>query len=134
MVLGNDLGAGLRGEWLATAEDFPEPRHREQPSAQAQQFLVMAAFDDHTPRAGFKKNDFLDVTLRQSVSLPAALEEETGNDCERQRQTEREGRAFACSGVNLENAAYLFEVGFHHVHADSPAGQIGDSRGSGESR
>ena len=79
-----------------------------------------------------RAHEFDDRELRQREAMILDTDDERRDDGQRQRDLDDEGGACAEVRAQVDRAADLFDIGFHHVHADAAAGHVGDFRGGGE--
>ena len=70
--------------------------------------------------------------LGNDEPLPAAGDDEAGNDGQSKRDLELNGGAFTGPAEDVDNAADLLNMGLHDVHADAAAGNIGHALRRGE--
>src|SRR6516162_8404547 len=135
-----DLAADLRHHdealvvaVLSETQQLPEPNKRQKLIAQPQHGRVLDPLDAMLATIG-GAHEFEHGKLRNGETLGAGFDDERGDDRERQRYFDRERRAGAGRGFQIDRAADLLDIGAHHVHADAAAGNAGDRRSGGEAR
>jgi len=84
--------------------------------------------------AGAGLHEFQHRELRHGEALAAGLDEERGDDGQRQRDLDRKGGADAGRGLQIDRTADLLDVGTHDIHADAASGNAGHIRGGGKAR
>ena len=130
-----DLGHNnktLRRVAASDPEQFLEMHERQQLVAQSQHRRVLDALDAVlTVVARAHQLDHRE--LGDCEAFAARLDDQCGDDRERERNLDDEGRARARDRLKIDRAADLVDVVAHHVHADTAAGHVGDLHGGGKS-
>ena len=70
--------------------------------------------------------------MRDGEAFRRRLDDQRRDDGQRQRDLDGENGALAGGALQVDGAADLLDVGPHHVHANAPARDGGDSGGGGE--
>ena len=129
--LAADLGdhdvAGSGVAAVVDAEQFGQPRQRHQLVAQAQHRRAVDAFDAVVAAAA-RAHQFDHRHLRDGEAVAAGLDDQRGDDRQRQRDLDGEAQALAGHRLDVDGAADLIDIGADDVHADAAAGYGGDLR------
>ena len=126
---GIDFGlTGIVGD----AEHFLQIDQRHQAVTQAHDAGTAKRFNGMLG-TGTNADQFAHGQLRDGETLFVAADDQGRNDRQGQRDLDLEMAALAARRGDIDDAANLFDIIAHHIHADTAAGQIGDFRGRGKS-
>ena len=93
----------------------------------------MHIFDMLSGGVTLQTDQFKQADLWNHESFPAASYDKAGNDGQGERDPDFNRGAFAAAAEEVDNAADLFDVGLHHIHANAAPGDVGHRLGRGES-
>ena len=108
-----------------------EADERQQLVAQPQHRRVLDALDAML-RIAARAHQLDHGELRDGEALAGRLDQQRGDDGERERNLDDEAGAAAAHRFHVDGAADLVDVGAHDVHADAAAGDAGDLLGGRE--
>ena len=77
----------------------------------------------------FETDQLQQTDLRDHEALSGAGDDQTRNDGQRERNLQLHGGALARPAKDIDDAADLFDIGFHNVHPHAAAGNVGNGLG-----
>jgi hypothetical protein len=79
-------------------------------------------------------DEFKKTHLRDNESFATARNNQSRNDCQRERNSDLDRGTFAEPAEDIDNTTNLFDVGFNHIHSNSSSRDIRYCLGRRESR
>jgi hypothetical protein len=120
------LDFGVRIGRRIEAQNVAQPHERQQRAPQPQDLGGLHEVEPLGNLFAPQPDQLQDIDLRNGEPLVAALDDQRGNNGERQRQGDLNGRALPWRRLDVDGPAELFNVRANDVHADAAATYVGD--------